>query len=730
MKRFTSFALKILGAPFAKGEMGGKGQIAIFAALIFQVLFVFFAMVVNVGLLVHHKINLQNSVDLAAYYGAMRQAEVLNAVAHINYQIRQSWKLMAFRFRGIGMSGNDRPDAPYDLKTGTIQSAGSSNAEYTCPASFCVAYQSWETNNDTENTCKNPCGVQRVTLPGTPFGSSLLGGLLHAALPGITSAVDALSNFARSTVKLNCEKHGVLSWYALGRYIFAFKNDVASRKRVLNRLANSMSYDTRDFMDLDGQSARRGALQTLWKNLTYQNQASIDPASGSGEGNFEFFNSLAAGGCGGTQGEESVPPRWLAEIFMKPIYAYMDGSCGESSLVEYIVKPLNVTGDTGLPYYYHLIDPAIREFIRAYATDPTNFDSGEARLYHTTIGYEKNPWCMAYVGVKATTKPKIPFSPFSGVALSAQSYAKPFGGRIGPWYYRTWPQSAPESTGGRSDQVDKTLPPRVRSGDGSISVNDDFQRIDHARYVGDEIGVKSGLTMGHYQSAFNKRNSHLAKPKISHMWWNHLLDSTSDLSSPGSHGDILSWDASGPPNIRRAEVSVVIPDNFDLSYYSIEPYFWRTYAQRIQKRTDFQALHVRGDLGYRKGGGGNWETFSIKDQIQLAFQDNAIDYNGALTYYAGRNKSPQEGFTELLTSWHNKVPGDYRLDQNRFGKCFNGAILGGGPGDVDHAQPGNCAAGGRTGYSVKLVDEEHLTSEQSIGGAGLTGRIKNLPPGF
>ncbi|MFN9066527.1 MAG: pilus assembly protein TadG-related protein, partial [Bdellovibrionales bacterium] len=42
-----------------------KGQVAIFIALLFQVLFLFFAMVVNVGLLVHHKINLQNSVDLA-----------------------------------------------------------------------------------------------------------------------------------------------------------------------------------------------------------------------------------------------------------------------------------------------------------------------------------------------------------------------------------------------------------------------------------------------------------------------------------------------------------------------------------------------------------------------------------------------------------------------------------------------------------------------------------------
>ena len=78
-----------------------KGQVAIFVALIFQILFLFFAMVINVGLLVHHKINLQNAVDLAAYYGAMKQAEGMNAIAHSNYQIRQSWKLLTWRYRGL-----------------------------------------------------------------------------------------------------------------------------------------------------------------------------------------------------------------------------------------------------------------------------------------------------------------------------------------------------------------------------------------------------------------------------------------------------------------------------------------------------------------------------------------------------------------------------------------------------------------------------------------------------
>ena len=97
-----------------KKKLNEKGQVAIFVALIFQLLFLFFAMIINVGLLIHHKINLQNSVDLAAYYGAMKQGETLNAIGHINYQIRQSWKLLTWRYRELGTAGNFSRAHPFD----------------------------------------------------------------------------------------------------------------------------------------------------------------------------------------------------------------------------------------------------------------------------------------------------------------------------------------------------------------------------------------------------------------------------------------------------------------------------------------------------------------------------------------------------------------------------------------------------------------------------------------
>ncbi len=74
--------------------------------------------------------------------------------------------------------------------------------------------------------------------------------------------------------------------------------------------------------------------------------------------------------------------------------------------------------------------------------------------YQYTIGVEKNPWYVAYVGARATTKPREIFFPLgSGVTMSARAFAKPFGGRIGPWYAVNWDSAAKHSDGDPTDAL-------------------------------------------------------------------------------------------------------------------------------------------------------------------------------------------------------------------------------------------------------------------------------------
>ncbi len=74
------------------------GQIAVLLALSFGLLTLLVAMVVNIGFLVAAKINLQNSVDMAAYAGAAQQARYLTEIGKWNYEMRRNYKAMVFDY--------------------------------------------------------------------------------------------------------------------------------------------------------------------------------------------------------------------------------------------------------------------------------------------------------------------------------------------------------------------------------------------------------------------------------------------------------------------------------------------------------------------------------------------------------------------------------------------------------------------------------------------------------
>lgn len=714
------------------GSIGERGQIAIFVALIFQVLFVFFAMVVNVGMLVHQKINLQNSVDLAAYYGAMRQAETLNAIAHINYQVRQAWKLMVWRYRHLGMSG-DTVNHPYDSLNKVMRAGGTVDQPFraadggSCPATFCINHPVFDIQEPWEYYCRDMCKGVRITLLGIPSERGINFALAEGILGGLARSIeDASRNLVDKTQK-HCRNRSALNWFALARFIFAYKQEMKGRKQVLNRIANGLSAETRDFKDVDGQSARAGALATLWRNLSYPNQEYIDDTSGgTNGGEFAFYNSLGSAQCGGTEGEDRIPPKWLSEVFLKPVYVYLEGDCDGSTQIGYDAKPVNLGSTIYAPRYQDGLDPNMVQQLMMLMADPTDISAPANRLWHSTAGYEKNPWCMAYVGVEASTSPKIPFNPFGNVKLTARSFAKPFGGRVGPWYHSRGPTGAMASNGGPADMVDKNLPPRVRSGEDPGNITEDNYRADFSRYTGDVVGNKSTLTMGQVSRGIWNRN--LPPQQASWSQYGHLLAGGSDVSAVGNPGDVLAWNSMNNTSVplRELEVGFVIPDQFDITYYSIEPDFWRNYATRIQKRPDFATLQVRGDLGFRSGGGAPWATMTVVDQLQVGLGRTVYDYNNTLSYYIGKNRNPANAFVEALTSWHMNQPGDYSLVADRFGNCPEGAIIPKDSTSVDMAVPGNCLAGGRTGYSVKLVDGEYLQqSNLELGGQGQTGPLMN-----
>jgi hypothetical protein len=701
-------------------SIGERGQVALFVALIFQVLFVFFAMVINVGLLVHHKINLQNSVDIAAYYGAAKQAEMLNAMAHINYQIRQSYKLLMFRYHQLGSAGENTTH-PFDNRLDQQVIRRDQDVKSTVPTAFCMAYRPFSLVDENESYCKKLDNLV-IDKPQTP---NLIGDTLSfiSFQVSVRTATEAL----RGQITDQCRKVGQQNYFSLARFIAGYKFDVANRKKLFLNLANELSREKP--FDVDGKEIREGVYKTLLRNLTIQNSDSLKASygeegngNGNNERNFEFLNGLALGDCGG-KGNDLEPPGWVSEMLIFPYLRYLDAACEGDTSTRFFAKPISLGNESSDPLYKTVITEDMLRQLKPLVDEPTGEDPRQ-RLFKSSLGFEKNPWCMAYVGVKAKTTPRIPFTPIGSVTIEARAFAKPFGGKIGPWYGTTWQSGQPKSSGqSLTTKTDILVPLRVDTGRITVNPNDPDVEINFApsvsRYWGDEIGQRSELTMAHAAQAIHRIE------KIDFMWWTHLLDD--DLDTIGSAGDSLAWDneAGRSPPMRNLEIASIAPDQFDITHYSIEADFADNYLLRLRQGYGNKYNYLmRPDLGTRlKGAEDKLARFNIRHQIETVMdpQKNTMDVTNKLTYFL-------TDFGGLLTSWQAPNSYDYSLDPNRFGKCLRTID---DDIDINKKTTGSCIAGGRTGYSVKLVDGKYLkeTGDLELGGPGIRGPLSNIPPG-
>lgn len=729
---------------FSNRSVGDRrGQVAIFIALIFQILFLFFAMIVNVGLLVHHKINLQNSVDLAAYYGAMKQSEVMNAIGHVNYQIRQSFKLLTWRYRILGVAGvwetdNGKAVHPVQKSGRSPGNRGGSilgyddevlngwdpslNQYYEAPA-FCLAFKPMKEVPIGENTCRAPVGQLIPKLVAPPIIAGFIGAATTAA------QVTQISNWAQQG---RCEFAGPYNYVALARFVVGFNMDQGERKLLIYKLANGLSQSTEDFLDIEGEKASEGIRKTLENNLSAANKASL------GSSGLKIYNSLAHSACGETSDSSAArPPKWMSEVMIFPRSSYKmchySGSGSDFQPANIEEDPITLVGTGNIP-------PALTgpiQYLRDYVIPPA---SGSNSYLRPSLGVEKNPWCMAYVGVRAETEPEIPFS-LGKIKLKAVAFAKPFGGKIGPWYGKVWPRSAEESQGnGSNSRIDPLTPSRCALGNYNnctVQGQDSVTTVNYSRFPGDPIGLKSRRV----QAQYGKSIYDMGEPSFE--IWKDIERRTNDR---GNEWDILAWDGSGGANtkMRQLEISAIVPDLFDLTYYSIDPDFYNNYYKdRIEKYLQKNPLSsgqgqytVRMDLGSRStgsNGGKPLAAFNIKDQMKVAgsiFNTTpdgfGIDFNMKLPYMlADRGSAGKDTFFgRLLTSW---IPPrqidtyDFKPEE-RFGQCLT-------PANDNSPTPGSCEKGGRTGYSVKIVSSDYLLDSHELGGVGgATDKIKNPPP--
>ena len=79
-----------------------QGQVTIFFATATVTVITLMAFIINIGIFVKAKINLQNAVDAAAYAGASVQSRQLTNISYLNWEMRNVYKEWMFKYYVLG----------------------------------------------------------------------------------------------------------------------------------------------------------------------------------------------------------------------------------------------------------------------------------------------------------------------------------------------------------------------------------------------------------------------------------------------------------------------------------------------------------------------------------------------------------------------------------------------------------------------------------------------------
>lgn len=452
-----------------------RGQLSIFLGITLVLVMGMLAFIINIGLFVKAKINLQNSVDAAAFSGAAVQARQLTNIAYLNWEMRNNYKEWLFKYYVLGELGSLKtvapPHARYPLELSTpptasgstdftLQSIGSVSVPGS-PTNLCLGCIGTTAAYDKFNLgsiCIHNSGTTDIcpqfVIPGLPrFPAIGVAGISEIHETFVTSLVEAKSK--NCSVRSKDNFNAALTWaYGDGNKnvppgipaIFAADRagawpkavELGMRMRNLEMIVNLPPHD--------------GA-------ITIHNYQGLQTSADNGPSGFSLherqykafmsaFRNLGGGRNKDDHNEELVNEFKLYEL--APNVYNVDRNTLSGFLI-----PHNSLGDIALQKHYldlQAIPLNLATMFSTFTTTTNVVDAaanivseGTCGISKTAmpvpgfiLGFVKNPEVMTYYAVKGESKFIGLFSPFrgtnneTGVPLVAYAAAKPFGGRIGP----------------------------------------------------------------------------------------------------------------------------------------------------------------------------------------------------------------------------------------------------------------------------------------------------------
>ena len=244
-----------------------------------------------------------------------------------------------------------------------------------------------------------------------------------------------------------------------------------------------------------------------------------------------------------------------------------------------------------------------------------------------------------------------------------------------------------------------------------------------SRYPGDNLGLRSmqaqQLSRHFFWPAYQKHgiaaSASYGDDRIRLNWFTAHVNFANTGDSVAYDSFVTGAQPAQLLNFRQIETAAVAPDLFDITYYSIEPEADENYVKLAPGRYGITGAPV-GDLGSRQTDA-LMKKYNVQEQIKSV---NTVGADQGLmpnVYWIVRE------WENLLTGWAPHRAATFTFPIERFGKCGGSAI-------ASAMIPGKCAAGGRTGYSVRLISREHLQGVWSVGGpSAAPGPLLNPPGG-
>ncbi len=427
------------------------------------------AFVINIGLFVKAKINLQNATDSAAFAGAAVQARQLTKLAYLNWEMRNIYKEWMYKYYVIGnlniqdvevpkTSGVMKFNLEDDVNPLTTQKVSD---KFNIPA-VCIHIA-----NSQTNICK------RYSVPGLPeFGSSNLPGPEEASRFFMDTLISTKVNDCIDRTRLNMLVANTWTYNVLGNSMDetltgrgpAILSDrqgawpkaveLAIRMRNLEKIMNRPAEET----GVCSNGSTENGLTRCTKSITEIEQQNM-------LGNERLIKAFYSGyrNLGNMDDSEMKLSFTLSEI--PPTPYFMQNKNSASNL---LVKE---------PYSKQWVDLKLMMvnyaiFYAAMIPRADTKTSGACDISKVAIpvpgyplGFYKNPDVLTYYAVKGEAEFVGMFNPFrtGPVKLQAYSAAKPMGGRIGPMLFTQKENS--DYIVGRKDTTKRRSLPYITSYD-------------------------------------------------------------------------------------------------------------------------------------------------------------------------------------------------------------------------------------------------------------------------